>query len=64
MLIKYVKHWWGDSDADFNSFLGLPYRPSHWSAKLIRSLLQSFKTDWKWWLTFLVGGIALVVKLV
>jgi hypothetical protein len=60
--MKWIKRWWGDSDAEFNEYLELPYFPPHWSAKCVRSLLRSFQRDWKWWLMFVAGLAAIVLK--
>ncbi|MCY0914032.1 hypothetical protein [Massilia antarctica] len=55
---KILKRWWGESDADFNDYIGAPSHHPHVTAAWIRALIQSLKTDWKWWSGFAVSIVA------
>lgn len=59
----WLKKWWGQDDADFNEYLGLPYQHPHWSARAVRSCLGFCSREWKWLIgaTIAVAGLAVKV---
>lgn len=55
--------WWGDEKpASFYAYLGEPYQPAHWSARLIRSCATFCAKEWKWLVESAIAIVGLIEK--
>lgn len=61
--MRWFRKWWGQDDADFNEYLGLPHQHPHWSARQVRACFGFCKREWKWVIGFALAVVGLIVKI-